>query len=48
MLGLNIKLTVGGDNTTITVTDAPPFLDTTNATLGGTIENELYTNSRSP
>ena len=39
-----IKLTVGGQDTTITVTDAPPFLETTNATLGGTIENELYTN----
>jgi len=43
-VGLNIKLTVGGDTTTITITDAPPSLDTTNATLGGTIENELYTN----
>ena len=42
MLGLNLKLTVGGENTTITVTDAPPFLNTTDATLGGTIENELY------
>ena len=42
MLGFNPKLTVGGENTTITVTDAPPFLDTTDATLGGTIENELY------
>ena len=43
MFGLNLKLTVGGENTTITVTDAPPYLDTTDATLGGTIENELYT-----
>ena len=42
VVGLNLKLTVGGENTTITVTDAPPFLDTTDATLGGTIENELY------
>jgi hypothetical protein len=42
MYGLNIKLTVGGENTTITVTDAPPPLDTTDATLGGTVENELY------
>jgi hypothetical protein len=39
-----LKLTVGGGDTTITITDAPPFLETTNATLGGTIENELYTN----
>jgi hypothetical protein len=42
VLGYNPKLTVGGDTTTITITDAPPFLDTTDATLGGTIENELY------
>lgn len=42
VVGLNLKLTVGAENTTITVTDAPPFLDTTDATLGGTIENELY------
>ena len=42
-VGLNINLTVGGDNQTVTVTDAPPSLDTTNATLGGTIESELYT-----
>jgi len=42
MYGLNLKLTVGGENTTITVTDAPPPMDTTDATLGGTIENELY------
>jgi hypothetical protein len=43
MFGLNMKLTVGGGNETITVTDAPPYLDTTDSTLGGTIENELYT-----
>jgi hypothetical protein len=42
MLGLPLKMTVGGENTTITVTDAPAMLDTTDATLGGTIENELY------
>jgi hypothetical protein len=42
MFGLTLKLTVGGENTTVTVTDAPPFLNTTDATLGGTIENELY------
>ena len=42
MLGLNLKLTVGGANETVTVTDAPAFLDTTDATLGGTIENDLY------
>ncbi len=44
MLGLPLKLTIGGQNETVTVTDAPPQLDTTDATLGGTIENELYSN----
>jgi hypothetical protein len=42
MFGLNLKLTVGGENTTITVTDAPPYLNATDATLGGTISNALY------
>ncbi|MGD0798846.1 MAG: TonB-dependent receptor [Acidobacteriaceae bacterium] len=36
------KMSAGGENTTVTVTDAPPFLNTTDSTLGGTIENELY------
>jgi hypothetical protein len=40
--GLNIKLTPGGQNETITVSSAPPPLDTTNATLGTTMENETY------
>ena len=40
--GLNLKLVVGGEDTTVTVTDAPPFINTTESTLGGTIENELY------
>ncbi len=43
-VAVNVKLTVGSDTTTITVSDQPAQLDTTNATLGGTIENELYTN----
>ena len=42
-VGLNLKLSVGADNTTITITQAPAMLDTTDASLGGTIENELYT-----
>ena len=42
MYGLNLKLTVGGESTTITITDAPPYMNTTDASLGGTIENELY------
>jgi hypothetical protein len=36
------KLAVGGADVTMTITDAPPFLDTTDATIGGTIENQLY------
>ena len=39
---LDVELTIGAASETVTVTDAPPALDTTNATLGGTIENELY------
>jgi hypothetical protein len=41
---LNLKLAVGSQSTTITVTDAPPLLDATDVTLGGTIANQLYTN----
>ncbi len=40
--GLNITLKAGSQTETITVSDAPPALDTTNATLGGTIENSTY------
>jgi hypothetical protein len=36
------KLTVGGQDQTISVDTAPPALETSNATLGGTMENELY------
>jgi hypothetical protein len=39
---LDVELTVGGTSETVTVTDAPPMLETTDATLGGTISNELY------
>jgi len=42
VVGLPLKLTVGGENTTISVTDAPAYLNTTDAVLGGTIENQLY------
>lgn len=41
--GLNLKLTVGSDSQTVTVTDAPDQLDTQDGSVGGTIENELYT-----
>jgi hypothetical protein len=39
---LDPRLTVGGADTTVTITDAPPFLDTADATIGATIENQLY------
>jgi Carboxypeptidase regulatory-like domain/TonB dependent receptor len=42
-LGLNVTLKTGSTSQTVTVTDAPPVLESTNATLGGTIENSLYT-----
>ena len=42
-LGLNIALKVGSENETVTVSAAPPALDTTSSTLGGTIDNSLYT-----
>jgi hypothetical protein len=42
-LGLNVTLKTGSINETVTVSDAPPQLDTTNSTLGGTIENSVYT-----
>src|SRR5260370_5760752 len=35
-------MTVGSSNETITVTSAPPQLETLNATLGATMENEMY------
>jgi hypothetical protein len=41
-LGLNVKMTVGSDQQTVTVSEAPPMLDTDDASIGGTIENEMY------
>ena len=41
---LDLKLTVGSATTEVTVTAAPPQLETTNATLGLTIENDAYAN----
>ena len=38
----NPKLKLGQITETVTVTTAPPALQTANATLGGTIENEVY------
>src|ERR1035437_6842576 len=40
--GLNIVMKPGSQSMTVTVTDAPPALETTNAVLGGTIENNIY------
>jgi hypothetical protein len=40
--GLNIVLHVGSGEDTITVSAAPPALETENATLGGTIESSEY------
>ena len=36
------KLTVGSANETVTVTSAPPQLETSNATLGATMEQDMY------
>lgn len=35
-------LTVGSSNETVTVTSAPPQLETSNATLGATMEQDMY------
>ena len=39
---LALKLTVGSATETVTVTEAPPQLSTTDATLGAVMENEMY------
>lgn len=41
---LNVKMTVGEATETVTVTSAPPLLDTTDATLGAVMDNEMYSN----
>ncbi|WP_083350598.1 TonB-dependent receptor [Terriglobus roseus] len=41
-VGLNITLQPGSQTEIITVSTAPPMMETTNATLGGTIENSTY------
>ncbi len=41
-LALNVKLTIGTANETITVTSAPPILDTESALLAGVVENADY------
>ncbi len=43
-VAVNVKLTVGQATETVTVTSAPPLLETTDATLGGVMDNEMYSN----
>ena len=44
LTGLNVNMQVGAQSAEITVNDAPPSLETTNATLGGVLENRTYEN----
>ncbi len=44
LTGLNITLAIGDTSAEVTVTEAPPQLETTNATLGGVMENSTYQN----
>src|ERR1700722_19313949 len=41
---LDVKMKVGAADTMVEVTEAPPQLETTNATLGLTIESDAYAN----
>ncbi|MGB0052954.1 MAG: carboxypeptidase regulatory-like domain-containing protein, partial [Terracidiphilus sp.] len=41
-VALNVKLTIGIAQQTITVTSAPPVLETTDATLGAVMDNQMY------
>ena len=43
---VDVRLSIGGENATVTVTDAPPSLNTTNATLGGKVEGFARTESK--
>jgi hypothetical protein len=43
-IALNIKLTVGEASQTVTVTTMPPNLTTTDAILGGAMDNVMYSN----
>ena len=42
VLGLNLTLTVGEATQTVTVSTAPPPLETQNATLGAALQNKVY------
>jgi hypothetical protein len=39
---VNVSLNIGDTSTTVTVTEAPPAIETTNATLGATMEQNVY------
>jgi hypothetical protein len=41
-VGLNVALKNGSQSETVTISAAPPALDTTSSQLGGTIENKVY------
>ncbi len=41
---VNAKLSVGASSETVTVTSAPPVLDTQDATIGGVMDNQMYSN----
>jgi Carboxypeptidase regulatory-like domain len=43
-VGLNVKLTVGRADEVVTITAAPPLLSTNDATLGGVMDNQMYSN----
>lgn len=43
-VGFNATLSIGAENDTVTVSTAPPALETENATLGATMEQKEYTN----
>jgi Carboxypeptidase regulatory-like domain len=43
-VGLPIRLTVGRADETVTITAAPPLLDTSDAVLGAVMDNEMYSN----
>ncbi len=41
-VGVNVKMSIGAAQQTITVTTAPPVLETTDATLGAVMDNQMY------
>lgn len=43
-IAVNISLRVGAASQTITVSTAPPVIDTTDASLGAVMDNQMYTN----